>query len=120
MLMSMVDAAVRLLNNLEELVPSLIQLGLRHNAYKVRTRPDRRLFWQPIGAYRTATQHSRAARIVPPMTPPSQLDETYRVLSAIHYSVRSFKRQGSGGGTPSSTFGTQYVLDLIGAHNSSA
>eukprot|EP00752_Nemacystus_decipiens_P007834 g6999.t1 len=36
MLMSMVDSAVRLLNNLEELVPVLIQLGLRHNAYKVR------------------------------------------------------------------------------------
>lgn len=35
MLMSMVDSSVGLLNNLEELVPILIQLGLRHNAYKV-------------------------------------------------------------------------------------
>lgn len=37
MLMGIVDSSVELLNNLEDLVPSLIQLGLRHNAYKVRT-----------------------------------------------------------------------------------
>ncbi|CAN0034903.1 unnamed protein product [Ectocarpus sp. 8 AP-2014] len=36
MLMRMVDTSVRLLNNLQELVPDLLQLGLRHNAYKVR------------------------------------------------------------------------------------
>ncbi|CAN0422830.1 unnamed protein product [Laminaria digitata] len=36
MLMGIVDSSVRLLNNLQDLVPLLIQLGLRHNAYKVR------------------------------------------------------------------------------------
>ena len=35
MLMGIVDSSVKLLNNLQELVPILIQLGLRHNAYKV-------------------------------------------------------------------------------------
>lgn len=35
MLMGIVDSSVRLLNNLQDLVPLLIQLGLRHNAYKV-------------------------------------------------------------------------------------
>lgn len=33
--MGIVDLAVKLLDNLQELVPVLIQLGLRHNAYKV-------------------------------------------------------------------------------------
>ena len=35
MLMGIVDASVKLLNNLQDLVPVLIELGLRHNAYKV-------------------------------------------------------------------------------------
>lgn len=37
MLMGIVDSSVKLLNNLQDLVPVLIQLGLRHNAYKVCT-----------------------------------------------------------------------------------
>lgn len=35
MLMGIIDASVRLLGNLPELVPILIQLGIRHNAYNV-------------------------------------------------------------------------------------
>lgn len=37
MLTGIVETSVRLLNNLQDLVPELVQLGLRHNAYKVRT-----------------------------------------------------------------------------------
>ncbi len=37
MLVSMVGSSLKLLNNLQELIPALTQLGLRHNAYKVCT-----------------------------------------------------------------------------------
>lgn len=55
MLMGIVDSSVKLLTNLQDLVPVLIQLGLRHNAYKVSEPSEKswRLFSLQAGAYHT-------------------------------------------------------------------